>query len=109
MTPASIKNSMDPVSSAPTLGRRELLSYSAAFGAAFMAKQGLGDEPPVAAPPRQSVQPLAPKRYDMKKAINMWAFAYPEKWSLQESLQLAKDAGFDGVELNFDLRQNKGK
>ena len=39
----------------------------------------------------------------MKKTINMWALPYPDKWSLQESLKLAKDAGFDGVEINFNL------
>ncbi|MDP6467224.1 MAG: sugar phosphate isomerase/epimerase family protein [Pirellulaceae bacterium] len=93
----------EPVSSAPALGRRELLSYSAAFGAAFMARQGFCDEEIGAEPPRQSVKQRAPKRYEMKKAINMWAFAYPDQWSLKESLQLAKDAGFDGVEINFDL------
>jgi len=92
-----------PVSSAPALGRRELLGYSAAFGAAFMARQGFCDEETGAAPPRQSVKQRKPKRYEMKKAINMWAFAYPDPWSLKESLQLAKDAGFDGVELNFNL------
>ena len=39
----------------------------------------------------------------MKKSINLWAFPYPDKWSLKECLELAKDAGFDGVELNFAL------
>ncbi len=39
----------------------------------------------------------------MKKSINMWAFPYPGKWTLEECLKIAKDAGFDGVELNFDL------
>src|SRR5262249_40219718 len=38
-----------------------------------------------------------------KKSINLWAFPYPEKMSLQQCLQLAKDAGFDGIELNYDL------
>src|SRR5438067_11041692 len=45
----------------------------------------------------------AAKRYDMKKSINLWAFPYPEKMSLVQCLQLAKDAGFDGIELNYDL------
>ncbi len=39
----------------------------------------------------------------MKKSINLWAFPYPERMTLQECLQLAKDAGFDGIELNYDL------
>ncbi len=45
----------------------------------------------------------AAKRYDMKKSINLWAFPYPEKMTLVQCLQLAKDAGFDGIELNYDL------
>src|SRR5688572_18525110 len=45
----------------------------------------------------------APKRYVMKKSINLWAFPYPERMNLRECLQLAKDAGFDGIELNYDL------
>jgi hexulose-6-phosphate isomerase len=45
----------------------------------------------------------SPKRYDMKKSINLWAFPYPQRMTLRECLQLAKDAGFDGIELNYDL------
>jgi L-ribulose-5-phosphate 3-epimerase len=43
------------------------------------------------------------KRYEMKKSINLWAFPYPDKMSLEQCLRLAKEAGFDGIELNFDL------
>jgi hexulose-6-phosphate isomerase len=39
----------------------------------------------------------------MKKSINLWAFPYPGKMTLQQCLKLAKDAGFDGIELNYDL------
>ena len=39
----------------------------------------------------------------MKKSINLWAFPYPERMNLRECLQLAKNAGFDGIELNYDL------
>jgi hexulose-6-phosphate isomerase len=45
----------------------------------------------------------SPKRYDMKKSINLWAFPYPDRMTLKECLQLAKEAGFDGIELNYDL------
>jgi L-ribulose-5-phosphate 3-epimerase len=45
----------------------------------------------------------ASKRYDMLKSINLWAFPYPDRMNLRECLQLAKDAGFDGIELNYDL------
>jgi hexulose-6-phosphate isomerase len=39
----------------------------------------------------------------MKKSINLWAFPYPSRMSLSDCLRLAKDAGFDGIELNYDL------
>ena len=42
------------------------------------------------------------KRYAMKKSINQWAFPYPEKMSLEQCLKLAKAAGFDAIELNYD-------
>ena len=45
----------------------------------------------------------SPKRYNMKKSINQWAFPYPQRMDLRECMQLAKDAGFDGIELNYDL------
>lgn len=45
----------------------------------------------------------SPKRFAMKKSINQWAFPYPDRMSLRECMQLAKDAGFDGIELNYDL------
>ncbi|MEN9020478.1 MAG: TIM barrel protein, partial [Verrucomicrobiales bacterium] len=46
------------------------------------------------------------KRYSMKKSINLWAFPYPDRMTLRECLQLAKDAGFDGIELNYDLESD---
>jgi hexulose-6-phosphate isomerase len=42
----------------------------------------------------------------MKKSINLWAFPYPGRMTLKECLQLAKDAGFDGIELNYDLEND---
>lgn len=39
----------------------------------------------------------------MKKSINLWAFPYPDRMTLRECFQLAKDAGFDAIELNYDL------
>ena len=38
----------------------------------------------------------------MKKSINLWAFPYPAQWTLRECLEIAKDAGFDAIELNLD-------
>jgi hexulose-6-phosphate isomerase len=42
----------------------------------------------------------------MKKSINLWAFPYPDRWSLRACMKLAKEAGFDGVELNYDLEND---
>jgi L-ribulose-5-phosphate 3-epimerase len=85
------------------LGRRELMAYTAAFGTAFLAGQGIVSRSE-ADEPASATQAKSPqKRYDMKKSINMWAFPYPDKMSLAECFQLAKDAGFDGIEINFAL------
>tara|TARA_E500000305_G_C3990185_1_gene221538 strand:+ start:228 stop:1265 length:1038 start_codon:yes stop_codon:yes gene_type:complete len=80
-----------------SLQRRELLAYAAFGGAAFVAS-GNGNE-------SLAQNSLAVKRskYSMKKSINLWAFPYPDKMTLKQCLQLAKDAGFDGIELNYDL------
>lgn len=43
------------------------------------------------------------KKYLFKKSINLWAFPYPQQMTLEECLKLAKAAGFDGIELNYDL------
>lgn len=71
--------------SGPYPDRREMFAIGAAAGGLAQA----------AAQPK--------RRYAMKKSINLWAFPYPEKMSLEKCLQLAKDAGFDGIELNYDL------
>ena len=59
-----------------------------------------------AAPKEKDERRASPKRYKMKKSINLWAFPYPDRMSLRECLQLAKDAGFDGIELNYDLESD---
>jgi hexulose-6-phosphate isomerase len=79
------------------------MTYSAAFGTAFLARQGLARASDESAPAADPGARVAPRRYDMKKSINMWAFPYPDKMSLKECFQLAKDAGFDGIEVNFAL------
>jgi len=43
------------------------------------------------------------KRFTMRKSINLWAFPYPDRMNLEECLVLAKRAGFDAIELNYDL------
>src|SRR4051794_26154879 len=81
--------------SKPTVTRRTALGAALAVaggGAAAPAAEAKAD-------PRKA----SSKRYEMKKSINLWAFPYPERMTLFECLQLAKDAGFDGIELNYDL------
>jgi hexulose-6-phosphate isomerase len=82
-------------------GRRELLAYSAAFGTSFLAGQGLVSNASGQTQPDQTTPSI--RRYEMLKSINLWAFPYPDRMTLRECFQLAKDAGFDGVEINFAL------
>lgn len=80
--------------------RRSLISgaLAAAGGAAAFPQTVAAQEQK-----KPDVRRGATKRYKMKKSINLWAFPYPDRMSLEECLQLAKDAGFDGIELNYDL------
>jgi len=79
-----------------------MLAY-AAFGSGTLATAGTLSAAQAAA---ETTQPLPQKTYKMKKSINLWAFPYPDRMSLQQCLQLAKAAGFDGIELNYDLESD---
>src|SRR5687767_12278354 len=80
--------------------RRSAIGSTLLAGAAFLGAEAH-------AGPQPAGQTAGPrKRYDMKKSFNLWAFPYPQKMSLTQSLQLAKDAGFDGIELNYDLESD---
>ncbi len=81
----------------PALDRRKMLAY-AGFGAAMMTSAAS-----TAATTQQAAAVVVKRRYNMKKSINLWAFPYPDKMTLRQCMQLAKDAGFDGIELNYDL------
>ena len=84
----------------PGIPRREALRATIAS----IGLSGLAFEPVRAAEtPQPDERRGSLKRYDMKKSINLWAFPYPARMNLRECLQLAKDAGFDGIELNYDL------
>ncbi len=90
--------------SASLINRRSAFrsTLTAAAGASLAAGlQPLRADPQADRPadPRKA----SPKPYRMKKSINLWAFPYPARMTLRECLQLAKDAGFDGIELNYDL------
>ncbi len=78
-------------------------TLAVAAGAAAIGPVAAHGQAKEAAPdPRRA----SPKRYAMKKSINLWAFPYPDRMSLRECLQLAKDGGFDGIELNYDLEND---
>ena len=82
-----------------SLSRREAISRG------LLAASGtlLAANAPAQPAPIQPAIAAGPKRYPMKKSINLWAFPYPQKMNLKQCLMLAKDAGFDGIELNYDL------
>jgi L-ribulose-5-phosphate 3-epimerase len=81
--------------------RRSVLRTSVAAAGGVAALAGASASAAVPDPRKASS-----KRYRMKKSINLWAFPYPSRMTLRESLQLAKDAGFDGIELNYDLEND---
>lgn len=84
-----------------SLKRRDLLTYAAFGSAAWAAACQTGT---AATPQADATATAAPSpKYGMKKSINLWAFPYPEKMSLRQCMELAKAAGFDGIELNYDL------
>src|SRR5579883_123639 len=83
----------------PRFDRRDVLLSALAGGALAL---GASEKASAGPDPRRA----APRRYDMKKSINLWAFPYPQRMTLKECLQLAKDAGFDGIELNYDLEND---
>lgn len=84
--------------------RREWLKYGALLGSALGTASVAGS---VAAQPGSAAAatPLqrSSKQYPMKKSINLWAFPYPAKMTLKECFELAQRAGFDGVEVNYNL------
>jgi hexulose-6-phosphate isomerase len=89
------------MSTKPTssLSRREALYAALAVGTSAAV-------PAAAAAAKADDRRASPKRHAMKKSINLWAFPYPGRMSLRECLQLAHDAGFDGIELNYDLESD---
>jgi hexulose-6-phosphate isomerase len=84
--------STDPIT------RRTALTSALAASAAAVTHAAPAAKPD----PRRA----SPRRFDMKKSINLWAFPYPARMTLRECLQLAKNAGFDGIELNYDLESD---
>ncbi|HEX4150559.1 MAG TPA: sugar phosphate isomerase/epimerase family protein, partial [Pirellulales bacterium] len=89
-----------PSGPSPAINRRSAISaaLAAAGGAAAFGAPSATHAAP---------QPVtAAKRYNFKKSINLWAFPYPDRMNLEQCLRLAKEAGFDGIELNYDLEND---
>src|SRR5262245_34283414 len=88
----------------------DLVTRRSALWTAVAATGGYGYAASGATEAAQTTKPdprrASLKRYDMKKSINQWAFPYPQRMNLEECLKLAKDAGFDGIELNYDLEND---
>jgi hexulose-6-phosphate isomerase len=86
-----------------SVSRRTVLQAGLVAGAAAVATaSAAADEPQ----PRPDPRRASPRRYNMKKSINLWAFPYPQRMTLRECLELAHRAGFDGIELNYDLEND---
>ncbi len=93
-----------PRPEASPIDRRTALAAALTLAGGTAGLVSAADKQPAAAQP--DARRGSPRRYDMKKSINLWAFPYPQRMTLRECLQLAKDAGFDGIELNYDLEND---
>ncbi len=87
------------------VSRRTVLRSTLAVAGAGVAVPGITASPVVSAPETSALRG-SPKVYAMEKSINLWAFPSPTRMSLRDCLKLAKDAGFDGIELNYDLEND---
>jgi hexulose-6-phosphate isomerase len=104
---------MSPAHGHETPSDRDGIHRRAALRAALAAAGTVAVSPPTEAgvAAAESAAPAddlrgSPKSYPMKKSINLWAFPYPGRMSLRDCLRLARDAGFDGIELNYDLEND---
>lgn len=85
------------------LSRREMLGAAAVLAA---AGQATGQAAAQAPAPSSATPAAAVPRSPCRSSINLWAFPYPRSMNLEQCLRLAKDAGFDGIELNYDLESD---
>jgi hexulose-6-phosphate isomerase len=96
------------------LSRRDVLGAAAGLAAAAAGQPGTAGQTSAATPPTSGGQSIAAaangpstaRRSPCKSSINLWAFPYPRSMTLEQCLRLAKDAGFDGIELNYDLESD---
>jgi L-ribulose-5-phosphate 3-epimerase len=80
------------------VSRRGILGATAGVAAASAVAARAADGP-------RDSHAAAP-RYPFRKSLNLWAMPYPSKMTLEQCLRLAKEAGFEGVELNYDLESD---
>jgi len=90
----------------PITRRDALTTAFAAAGGGLLALNPAETQAQKPTNPNPDARRGSPKRYEMLKSINLWAFPYPDRMNLRECLQLAKDAGFEGIELNYDLEND---
>ncbi|MBI4586599.1 MAG: sugar phosphate isomerase/epimerase [Planctomycetes bacterium] len=100
-----------------SISRREALRWSALWGAALagtgcagaagsaLTSAASAEQNPPGSPGADS-RKRSPKSYPMKKSINLWAFPYPKRMTLEECFRLAREAGFDAVEVNYNLEDD---
>jgi hexulose-6-phosphate isomerase len=93
------------------LTRRQIVGMGTLLGSAALAGPtaaafGQAGDPRDRRPAPPDARARSAKTYDMKKSINMWAFPYPQRMSLRECFALAARAGFDGIEVNYDLKDD---
>ena len=67
----------------PFLSDDWYLSRRSLFGSALAAGAGLGLSNDATAAETPPVSPLAERYRGMKKSINLWAFPYPQKMTLE--------------------------
>ena len=82
--------------------RRQWLKYGALLGTTLGGVAASGQAGTALSSPANSLQ-RSGKQYAMRKSINLWAFPYPAKMTLKECFELARRAGYDAVEVNYNL------
>jgi hexulose-6-phosphate isomerase len=87
------------------INRRAALRSTLAVAGSAAVATAAGLDPAVAQPAASApdARRSSTKTYRMLKSINLWAFPYPQRMTLAECFHLARNAGFDGIELNYDL------
>ncbi len=82
--------------------RRQWLKYGALLGSTLGGLAASGQAGTALPSPATSLQ-RSGRQYPMRKSINLWAFPYPAKMTLKECFELARRAGYDAVEVNYNL------